>query len=146
MTEILTKEYALEEVLGLTTGYLLRDNGFSALHEMMEWMAGSPVFTHQIPQVAPLCETELKKQFPQLDADAHPVLASEVQWLVAAIKKKNSVNEAIIWRRLKIRLGSSFHVAPLHPFSDVPEGDVPMESCNASSALANHNRIDIVEP
>lgn len=118
MTQILTKEFTLAEVLGAISGYLLEHRGFGRIQELIEWVVGSPVFTHQIPYVADNVKKSLVKQFPQLDMDAHSHLAVDVSLLVSAIKEKNQVNEAAIWRRLKERYGSTFQIAPLQPFDE----------------------------
>lgn len=47
MTE--TREWPTDVVLSAVTGILLCE--FGKMHEMLEWMAGEPVWTHQLPRV-----------------------------------------------------------------------------------------------
>lgn len=41
------KDYPIEIVLSLTTGYLLKEGGFSDMHELAEHVLGHPVWTHE---------------------------------------------------------------------------------------------------
>ena len=123
--EILTKEYKLADVLGVITGYVLKDEGFSGIHDLIEWLAGGGVFVHQIPRIAPFCRDALKKQFPQLDAEQNASLNTDIEWLVGVIcdpkyrawdKDRQSEKVAHIWRKLKAEYGDSFQVVPMQPF------------------------------
>lgn len=118
MTQILTKEFSLAEVLGTISGYLLVDKGFDRIHELIEWVAGGAVFSHQIPSVAPYCVKGLVRQFPQLDTEKHELLAQRVELIVRAIKNKETAAESLMWAGLKEQYGDSFQVAPLQPFDE----------------------------
>lgn len=53
------KSFPTDVVLSLTTGILLKVGGFSEMHELIEYVAGHPVWTHELidkPFVARLCE------------------------------------------------------------------------------------------
>lgn len=131
--QILTREFTLAEVLGAISGYLLEDGGFTRIHELIEWVAGGAVFTHQIPSVAPYIQKSLKRQFPQLDDEARPEIAAAVCDLVCAIRVKDGESEAEIWFRLKQDHGESFQVAPMQPFDEleiaplIPEGAIVVQ-------------------
>jgi len=42
------KAYPIEIVLSLTTGFLLKEGGFGDMHELVEWVLGHPVWTHEL--------------------------------------------------------------------------------------------------
>lgn len=58
--------FPLGVVLSLATGKMLSRNGFGAIHEAIEYMAGGPVFTHQIPRVLDEIEPVLLARYPVL--------------------------------------------------------------------------------
>lgn len=62
------RSFATEVVLSLTTGRLLCP--FSDLHEFVEFVAGEPVFTHQLAHRAFVQELKdgVFRQYPQLKA------------------------------------------------------------------------------
>jgi hypothetical protein len=115
----LTKEFSLAEVLGAISGYLLVDKGFDRIQELIEWVAGNPVFTHQIPSVAPYIEKGLKKQFPDFDLAENPALASDIEILVGALKSDDAKAADALLRELRARWGDSFQVAPMQPFDEM---------------------------
>lgn len=45
------KDFTIGAAASITTGILLCDN-FGEVHELMEWLAGFPIWTHQIPRLS----------------------------------------------------------------------------------------------
>lgn len=62
-----TKDFHISDVLTMTTGKLVSSRHMDGLHELAEWMAGEPVWTHQLPRI-------MREARPILLA-AHPRLA-----------------------------------------------------------------------
>ena len=79
-----TKTFSLGEVLSCTTGRLLTQT-FSRVHELIEYLAGVPVFTHQLGRVNDELRPHLLSQFPHLaDVTASEVTADNfAQWITA---------------------------------------------------------------
>lgn len=74
MSDPLSRSFALGEVLSITTGKLLCDIG--KVYEILNWMTGDNLFTHQLPRVMRECAPFLLKKNPQLaDVDANSVNA-----------------------------------------------------------------------
>lgn len=64
-------------ILSVTTGKLLVE--FGKVHEFLEYMAGEPVWTHQLPRVRMEVVPTLLEQFPQFNSvDAEKVDSSNV--------------------------------------------------------------------
>lgn len=63
-----TKDFPTLDVLSTATGYLVSPSGISAIYEVLNWMTGESVFTHQLPRIC-------REAAPVLLA-AHPVLAA----------------------------------------------------------------------
>jgi hypothetical protein len=116
--EILTKEYTLAEVLGAISGYLLVHEGFGRLHELIEWVVGSSVFTHQIPSALPYVVKALVKQFPDFNLDENLSLASDIEILVGALKAGDRAAYIALGMELEKRYGKRFQVAPMQPFDE----------------------------
>lgn len=72
-----TKDYPLGVVLSLTTGMLLCP--FDEVHEFVEFMAGEPIWTHQLPRVGKEVEEVLKRQHPALAEVTPPELQRDSQ-------------------------------------------------------------------
>jgi hypothetical protein len=84
----MTKEFTLLEILGITSGYLLTES-FDRLHELIEWVLGVPVFSHQIPSIASIVKTKMIEQFPQFDLEKNHSLNADIQLLVINIRARN---------------------------------------------------------
>lgn len=63
-----TKAFPLGDVLSLTTGRLLSRAGMSGVHEICEFMAGEPVWTHQLPRVMEEAGPSILVRHPDLAA------------------------------------------------------------------------------
>lgn len=76
-----SKTFSLGAVLGATTGKLLGD--FGELHELIEYVCGYSVWTHQLPRIMDPVAEELKRQLPQIaDVDGDSVdVANWKSWL-----------------------------------------------------------------
>ncbi len=69
-----TKKFELRVLLTVTTSRLLtkslgpRDNGISALYQLLGWMTNDEPYTHQLPRFAEECEPWLLRWWPELKA------------------------------------------------------------------------------
>lgn len=67
-----TKQFPLRVVLTASTGRLLtkargpHDNGIGDLYEILNWMTGDNLFTHQLPRAGDACKPVLLAAFPEL--------------------------------------------------------------------------------
>lgn len=59
-----TKTFDLGTVLTVTTGRLLTDMG--SVYEILNFMTGEDLMTHQLPRASRACEGPLLSQFPKL--------------------------------------------------------------------------------
>lgn len=61
-----TKSFHLGDVLSITTGRLVSTRHIDGVYEILDFMTGESLFTHQLPRAADACKPYLLKQFPQL--------------------------------------------------------------------------------
>jgi hypothetical protein len=103
-----TKTFTLGDVLSITTSRLLSPRHVDGLYDILNYMTGDNLFTHQLPRAANECKPHLLEQFPQLkDVDVSGVNSQNWEsWLAEQIAK----------------YGDEFAVAPLpkhaHEFID----------------------------
>jgi len=64
MTE--QRDFHLGDILSITTGRLLAPRGVDALYPLLSFLAGRPVFTHELPDMADTYTPLLLEQHPQL--------------------------------------------------------------------------------
>lgn len=60
------RKFHLGDVLSVTTGRLVAPGHIAAVHELLDFMTGDTLFTHQLPRAADECGPELRRQHPQL--------------------------------------------------------------------------------
>lgn len=59
-------QFHLGDILSITTGRLVSPRHMDGVYDILEFMTGDELFTHQLPRVARECEPYLKEQFPLL--------------------------------------------------------------------------------
>ncbi len=63
-----SKEFHLGTILSITTGRLLSPDGIGGVYEILNYMTGDNLFTHQLPRASRECEPWLLRQHPRLDS------------------------------------------------------------------------------
>lgn len=74
------KLFHISDVLSVTTGRLVPSRHMDGIYEILNFLTGDNLFTHQLPRAMRECEPWLKTQFPQLMADS-PSMASSIKGL-----------------------------------------------------------------
>lgn len=73
------REFHIGDVLTVVTGKLLSPTHMAGVYDILNFMSGDNLYTHQLPRVSDECKPYLLKQFPQLaDVDASSV--DNVNW------------------------------------------------------------------
>lgn len=70
-----TKEFPTEDVLSAVTGYLATERGIGAIYEVLGWMTGAPVWTHQLPRIGQEAAPVVLRAHPSL-AEAYDEAAT----------------------------------------------------------------------
>ncbi len=63
---IQAKAFPTGDVLSTATGYLVTPNGIGAVYEVLNWMTGESVYTHQIPRIGREAKAVLLAAHPEL--------------------------------------------------------------------------------
>lgn len=85
-----TKDFHISDILSITTGRLVSTRHINGVYDILGWMTGENLFTHQIPRVSREAEPVLLAAHPQLatvdkDAEINPDNLSE--WIAARISE-----------------------------------------------------------
>lgn len=92
------KTFSFGAILSVTTGILSADMG--EVHELLDYMTGDQLFTHQLPRAANECEDELRAQFPAIAA--------------IVVEEADGPDAYMAWVELMAHVyGAHFEVAPL---------------------------------
>lgn len=98
----MTRTFPLADILCVTTGHLVSPRGIDAIYDVLNFMTGDNLMTHQLPRAQRECAPVLLAQHPQL----------------ADIKVPTFDGEAHVWRWLTEQVdqfGLELPVAPLDP-------------------------------
>lgn len=63
------KTFHISDVLSITTGRLVSSRHIDGVYDILNFMTGDNLFTHQLPRASRECEPWLRTQFPQLFED-----------------------------------------------------------------------------
>ncbi len=97
-----TRDFHPGTVLSVTTGRLLSPDGIGGLYEILNWMTGDNLFTHQLIRASQECQEPLLAQHPALRDVTIPDDPGPDGW------------DAFI-EGLAVTYGSTLAVAPLDP-------------------------------
>lgn len=62
-----TKDFHIGDILSVTTGRLVSPRHIGGVYDILGWMVGESLMTHQLPRVSRECEPHLKAQHPDLN-------------------------------------------------------------------------------
>lgn len=104
-----TRTFHLGDVLTITTGALVSPRHMDGVYDILNWMTGDDLMTHQLPRASNECHGPLLAQHPDLAAvvlpesfgsrDVDQVKANVERWLAEQVA----------------RFGETREVAPLDP-------------------------------
>ncbi|MBB3411274.1 hypothetical protein FHT87_005227 [Rhizobium sp. BK316] len=77
MADRKTKTFPIDAVMSTLTGFLVSESGIGCVYEVLNWMTGESVYTHQIPRIS---------------REARPVLLAEYPDMQGAIDEAKQVN------------------------------------------------------
>lgn len=85
MTDRKTKTFPIGAVLSVVTGRLVSENHMSGIYEVLNWMTGESVYTHQIPRISREAAPVILAMHPHLKAtvdEAEQITGENVwEWL-----------------------------------------------------------------
>jgi hypothetical protein len=95
-----TKTFHIGDILSVTTGIFCTPNGIDGIYEILNWMTGDNLMTHQLPRAGRECAPDLQCQ--------HPDLADVI------VPEFTSRDEGMAWIAEQVaRFGETREVAPL---------------------------------
>jgi hypothetical protein len=62
----MNREFDLGDILSVTTGYLCSPRHIDGVYDILGYMTGESLMTHQLPRASRACEPALLEQHPQL--------------------------------------------------------------------------------
>lgn len=94
------REFHLGDILTITHDRLLAPDGMEGIYDILEFLTGESLYTHQLPRVADECRPWLLEQFPELDDVEIPEFENDAH--------------AKLWRSRQIQqYGKTFLVAEM---------------------------------
>lgn len=60
------RDFHLGDILSVTTGLLVSPRHIEGVYDILDWMTGDNLFTHQLPRAARECRDPLLRQHPDL--------------------------------------------------------------------------------
>lgn len=88
------KNFHISDVLSVTTGRLFSSRHMEGIYEILNFLTGDNLFTHQLSRAMRECEPWLKTQFPKLMADS-PEMAVSLEVLKGNLADTPQNKEAI---------------------------------------------------
>ena len=82
----MAKQFHISDVLSVTTGRLVSSRHMEGIYEILNFLTGDNLFTHQLPRAMRECEPWLRSQFPYLMPDS-PQMAGLLERLTADLAK-----------------------------------------------------------
>lgn len=67
-----TRDFHIGDILSITTGFLVSPRRMDGVYDILDYMTGEDLFTHQLPRAAETCRPSLREQHPDLAAVETP--------------------------------------------------------------------------
>lgn len=100
------KSFHLGDILSVTGEKLLSPRLMSGVYDILNYMTGENLFTHQLPRAGRACKPHLLKQFPQLEnADCEGITGENFRERLDALVQQ---------------FGETFEVEPLPKGAYIP--------------------------
>ena len=61
------KNFHISDILTITDGRLVSFNGMDGVYDILNFMTGDDLFTHQLPRAMDICQPVLQKQLPHVN-------------------------------------------------------------------------------
>ena len=90
-----TRKFHLGDILSIVPGYLVSPRLIDGVYDILNFMTGDNLFTHQLPRAARECEAHLLAQFPFL-SEINVSNLTEINWsdwLADQVKKYGEFHE-----------------------------------------------------
>jgi hypothetical protein len=78
-----TKEFHIGDVISAATGILVSPRHIGGVYDILGWMTGESLFTHQLPRASRECEPSLREQHPALCAVEIPNTINSMETAIA---------------------------------------------------------------
>lgn len=123
-----TKDFPTLDVLSAATGVLVSESGIGAIYEVLNWMTGESLFTHQLPRVGREAQPVILALHPELRAayeEAEQV--TPANWKHWAARWKSRYGETISVP--KMNLGQHESIDPLSELAEKvhPDRIIPVQ-------------------
>lgn len=95
------KSWPTEVVLSIVTGFLVAE--FSEVHRAMEWLAGEPVWTHQLPRIAREAKPGILADHPAIEEACKEAEAGKIDksnWQAWQSRWRERYGATLLLRRM----------------------------------------------
>lgn len=109
------KEFHLGDVLSITTGRLVSPRHIEGVYNILNFMTGDNLFTHQLPRASDECKPYLLKQFPQLAMPEMDLAVAELDEMLEIASGKSEKERVVTnWLTEQVaKYGETFVVKPI---------------------------------
>ena len=112
MSKLKTKTFDLADVLSITDGMLLSKRHMGGVYDILNFMTGDDLFTHQLPRAADECRPHILRQVPVLDSEGVKADLASLRHILNEEGQKPAPDlRGVIDRvvgRMALRYGDSF--------------------------------------
>ena len=110
-----TKQFHLGDVLSITTERLVSPRHISGVYDILNFMTGDNLFTHQLPRASDECKPFLLEQFPQLATPEMDFAVAELCEMLETKSGKAEVEKLVAgWLAKQVaKYGEMFAVKPI---------------------------------
>lgn len=78
------QKFHISDILSVTTGRLVSNRHMGGIYDLLNFLTGDELFTHQLPRASRECEPWLRSQFPYLFPD-NPAIKKAIDGLPALL-------------------------------------------------------------
>lgn len=101
------REWAIGDVLSVTTGILLSERRMAGVHEILDWLTGDTLMTHQLPRAMDAAAPWVLEQHPWLASVQPPDVTGDVT------SEAREMRVHAWLTRVRVKLGDTVRLRPM---------------------------------
>ena len=99
------REFHVSDVLSITTGRLVSTRHMDGVYDILDFMTGDNLFTHQLPRASDECKPYLLEQFPQLATPEMDFAVAELGEMLKTLSGKKEPDKLVVGWLSKLTSG-----------------------------------------
>jgi hypothetical protein len=113
-----TRQFHLGDILSITTGRLVSPRHVDGVYDILNFMTGDSLFTHQLPRASQECRPHLIRQMPWLDDEQMRKAGDQLTKALSTQGRDKAQHVVTAWLDAQVKKHGQMHAVLPIPHDD----------------------------